>query len=190
MTIARVPVDITWDGSGSPGVNVWHLRVDGPLNGSDQIAGLLEDLETFYETAKNACPASVDFDFRGEIQGLGPDTGDTAVYDAWHQDASGTGNYAPTMTCQVVGWRTNSGGRRGRGRTFIGPVATSVVAADGSPSAAYLSDLQAAADALVAAGAPIGNGSWGVYSVLDQVVRDFTGATVSPKFGSLRSRRD
>ena len=52
MAVFRVPVTLTWPGSGSPGVNVFHLRTteDGGTPGNDLILDeALDHLETWYQ---------------------------------------------------------------------------------------------------------------------------------------------
>lgn len=192
MVIARVPIGINWSyGTGSPGANIWHARWDGDLDGSPQLAGLLDDLQTFYDDISGLFTPAVTIHFDGEVTGLGGDTGETASYDPWTITGSaGSGSGLPTSNQIVVGWKTGSGGRSGRGRTFLGPLETGVSGADSLPVPGAITAVQDAADLLISEGLDAGNGSWGVFSRQDNVVRDFTSATVRREFGVLRSRRD
>lgn len=192
MTIATVPIRLSWTGAtGSPGANVWHPRWDGDLGGSAQLAGLLEDLEAFYTAIALLFPPTWSANFDGEITGLGDDLGDSATYEAWSVvGTANTGNFLPPSNQMLVSWRTGSGGRRGRGRTFLGPVAVAVSDAVGTPTTGAIDVVQDAADALIAASSDPGNGAWGVYSRVDGVVRDFVTALVPDEFAVLRSRRD
>jgi hypothetical protein len=116
----------------------------------------------------------------------------------------GTGS-APQLLAVVCTWKTSIAARRGRGRTFVGPLATSAVQADGTPLDALVTDVKAAAAALVASSMGFGNGALGVYGYSAaktpgkenprnpadaKVFRDFTGYAVRDLFASLRSRRD
>lgn len=191
MTIARVPVTVAWNyGTGSPGANVWHLRWDGPLEGSAQVQTLLDLIEDFYTGVASNMTTGVDIDFDGEIQGLGLEQGNTATYNAFHVDGAIAGNPLPTSQQIVVAWKTQSGGRRGRGRTFVGPLAVNTLQTDGRPFQSAVDDIQAAADALVSGSVAVGNGAVGVFSRLDNVVRDVTSAEVDREYAVLRSRRD
>jgi hypothetical protein len=115
---------------------------------------------------------------------------------------SGTGS-APQALALVVTWRTEVAARRGRGRTFVGPLAPAVVATDGTPADTARSTLATAAAALVSSSQGFANGAigvWGYQSAYTgegdrppgqpRVLRDFTGSTIRDLFGILRSRRD
>jgi hypothetical protein len=191
VVIARVPIDITWSGAtGSPGVNVWHSRWDGNLSGSEQMAGLLEDLQTFYSGLANFYTTDTTVSFRGEIAGLGQDTGDSATYDEWTVTGTNTSGHAPPVDQVLISWQTGSGGRRGRGRTFLGPYGNGIVGDDGQLLPATQASIQGLVDTLVGESDDTGNGAWGVYSRADDLVRDFRSGTVRRPISVLRSRRD
>lgn len=191
MVIAAVPVDITWSyGTGSPGRNTWHVRTDGDLVDGEQIAGLIEDIQSFYEAINTLMHVNWSARFAGVVNGLGTDEGDTGTYPAWQVDGDATGDVLPTSNQIVVGWRASTGGRRGRGRTFLGPLQAVVLDPDGLPTQASIDVIQNAANNLVAASTGTLNGAVGVYSRTDGLVRDVVAATVRREFAVLRSRRD
>ncbi len=191
MAIARMPVNISWGyGTGSPGANIWHLRTTGDFPSDTEAQGLSEIVEGFYSALANLFHVSWRARFDGEISGLGTDTGATQTIDPWEVLGGQAGEVLPTSNQIVVGWRSSTGGRRGRGRTFLGPLHAGVLAADSLPTTDAIDDVQAAADALVSASTGFTNGALGVYSRTDDLVRDFTSATVRREFAVLRTRRD
>nr|CRY97286.1 hypothetical protein [uncultured prokaryote] len=190
MATFRLAVDINWThGSGSPGANVWHGRTTSGLDGSE-IGGLVDDLEAFYTSIASLYTSDTVLSFSGEVAGVGDDADDSLVVPGWTVTGSGSPNALSTALQLCISWRTGSGGRSGRGRTFIGPFNASTADANGLPLASKTASLNAAAAALVAAGGARGNGSFGVYSPTDNVIRDFVSGAAANKFAILRSRRD
>nr|CRY97281.1 hypothetical protein [uncultured prokaryote] len=191
MALYRIPIDLTWNyGSGSPGVNIWHARTTGDFNPSGEITGLTESLRLFYDAIKSSYSSLVDIDFSGEVSGVGPDTGMSGATTPWHVDGGTVGSQASTLLQLVVSWKTGSGGRRGQGRTFIGPLQDGLQGTNGLPVTGGVAAIQTAATALIGRNDGAGNGSFGVWSPTDGLLRDFVAATVRPQFASLRSRRD
>lgn len=191
MATFRIAVDIAWAyGSGSPGANVWHGRTTGTMGPGGEVEGLIADLEAFYNDIRQDFTNGVTFTFGGEVTGLDDDAGDSFIMEGWTTTGLQPGAALPTSVQMVAGWRTGSGGRSGRGRTFLGPLAESASTAGGLPAPATVGRIATAGADLIAAGSTRGNGSWGVYSPTQNVIRDFTGCNVRNSFGTLRSRRD
>lgn len=204
MTIWRVPINIAYPGTGGPGVNVWHIRtVADPLATGEltQVNGLLGFIRTFYNTIGSWYPATTVISL-GTVTTV--DTSREVAGTFAGVTGTGTGS-APQLLAQVVTWKTTIAARRGRGRTFLGPLATSAMQNDGTPAAALLSDVGAAATALISSSTGFGNGAVGVWGYDTaklpgkenvrptndaRVFRDFTGYKLRDLFGSLRSRRD
>jgi hypothetical protein len=119
---------------------------------------------------------------------------------------SGVGtSSAPQLLALCVTWKTGVAARRGRGRTFIGPLTPACVQTDGTPVDSFRTTVGSGAAALIASSTAMGNGAWGVWGYenakpagkenprnpLDgKVFRDFTGYATRDLFASLRSRRD
>nr|CRY97284.1 hypothetical protein [uncultured prokaryote] len=191
MSTFRAVVDINWShGTGAPGANVFHGRTTGTLGSADEEDALLLDLKAFYTAMAAFATSDTRFSFSGEIMGLGDDAGDSRVIDPWTVQGGGGSPALSTALQVAVSWRTGSGGRSGRGRTFFGPLSALAGTADGLPTAVVVGDLQTAATNLIEAGAGRLDGAWGVYSPQDNVIRDFTGASVKRQFAVLKSRRD
>lgn len=191
MTIGYCTVTLEWDGPGSPGTNTWHLRTTGSdfaaATEPEDLMGLVED---FYVTAGPVLRNGLVVHWDGEYHGLGTDLGDSKSFTPWTFTNGGTGADAADGLAVVIGWRTGSGGRRGKGRTFLGPLAQQAFDANGELAELFVSSAEDAAEALVTASQGFGNGAIGVYSRLDAVVRDVTSSVTSRTYGMLRSRRD
>lgn len=191
MATYRYVVDLEWNGTGSPGVNVWHLRTadEGPLN--NDLEQCVDAIKDFYDALSSIFPTGMKI--TGPTEAIKDPAGDPS-YEAvtgWSVTGdSGSSSYLPPATTVVVGWRTTSATRSGRGRTFLGPLAVPMSDATGSPTPALLTALNGAAAALVAFNDGFENGAIGVYSTTQNIFRDITGARVRDQFAVLRSRRD
>jgi hypothetical protein len=198
MAIYRIPVTLTWPGSGSPGVNVFHLRTTDPILdvGTDLILDeALDHLETWYQyVTGNLLVQGTKVSMGTSI--LNVETNE--AFDAPERTYTNTGatDKAPPALAVVVGWRTSSATRRGRGRTFLGPLAANVMAADGTPHDTILTGLRTATQTFVDASQAIAGGAYGVWGQENagvpglNVIRDITSFKVRDTFAVLRSRRD
>lgn len=191
MSIARIPIEITWTGTtGSPGVNVWHGRFDSGDPADGDLEGLTEILQDFYDTIKTCFPSSVSFKWLGEASGVGADDGEFFTSPGWTVVGTGTEGYLPPALAMYVNWRAATGGRSGRGRTFLGPLSQNLSEANGTPNDLYRGDVVTAVDNLVSASLSDLNGALGVFSRQDGLLRDFISGDVPNKFAVLTSRRD
>jgi len=191
MPLARIAVDLTWSGaSGGPGANVWHLRADPADTFGSAFQAMIDSIQQFYVSISPLYPGGVTASFSGEVSGVGPDNGTTGTVNGWATSGGGGAAFMPPMTQMLVNWTTGSGGRRGRGRTFIGPLSPNYQEADGTPSSAGVTVLTNAAAALVEDSDSFTNGAVVVYSRTDGLARDITGSSVPNRFSVLRSRRD
>lgn len=188
MAILRASVQVLGSFTGAPGANVWHFRTTGTPNTEPDV--LMGYIRTFYDAVKGTLAAGVTIRFPTEATVL--DTPPTFFPLAALTDVAATGSGSlPPQDAIVVGWKTSNATRRGRGRTFLGPLAsTGATDSDGSPVAARITTIQNAANALVTSSTSFGNGAIGVYSQLDNQLRDVTSARVRDVYAVLRSRRD
>jgi len=201
MTILRVPFNIAFPGAGSPGANVWHIRtVTGP--GGAELAEantLIGYIRTFYDAVKSYIPSTTSISIGTVTEEI---TQREIIPTFANVGGTGTGS-SPQALALVVTWRTAVAARRGRGRTFVGPLSTAASSSDGTPDNAVRLAVATAATALVTSSMAYGNGAIGVYGYDEakpqgeprdpsdgRVLRDYTGATVRDLFGILRSRRD
>lgn len=190
MPTVRIPIDLQWTGaSGSPGANVFHGRIGAELGGSIDLGLLTGILETFYTGVALAMPQGLDISYAGFAYGVGDDTGSEYTSDAWEVSGN-VPSFAPPGLAVQCTWKTQSGGRNGRGRTFLGPMGGSVVQADGSLDNATRETIQGLCDDLVESSDSFANGALGVYSRVENIFRDVTSSVVSDRFAMLRTRRD
>jgi len=201
MAVYRVPWTLNYAGGGAPGVNVWHVRtVSVYSNGSADLLAMLNAIHTFYTAIKSVYPTGTSIALGQVIQ-----LDDQREIPETMPTVTGTGgtSLAPTGLAITVGWRTSLAARRGRGRTFIGPLQLAAVQTDGTIDNNIRSLVQSAANSLASTSQGAANGAVGVYgleekapagtedySVLPRVLRDITGAVIHDKFAHLRSRRD
>lgn len=198
MTIYRLPVNISWNGIGSPGANVWHFRTAGEITGdSIEFAAAVSAIRTFYASIAAGNVFAPGVVLSAEFA--------TAVETQEQRDAEfttlgtgGAGTEAPEVLQICVGWRTSLAARRGRGRTFIGPLSTATMESNGSIAEGVIASVNSAAQGLVDASTGAGGWSVGVYGLsapgggptAPRVLRDIVGHRVRDRFAILRSRRD
>lgn len=199
MAVYRVPVNLTWPGSGSPGVNVWSLRVSAAsFDAARQDA--IDELHAFYTSIIGTFAAGTKITLGDIVER------DTQEYAAatWTAIDSAAGVAMAAPANQIcIGWRTSLAARRGMGRTFIGPLTPAAITTDGTLNEATRVAVEDAATALVTASQTLNEwayGVWGLetkapplttdYGALPHVHRDFVSASVKDKVAILRSRRD
>lgn len=190
MPIVRIPVNITWAASGSPGVNVWHAEVPAPANEAT-LGGVVDALEAFYTELRSLAPGGGTYSFDGVVTDV--ETQSQSTVPGWTMTTAGTSNFAPLATALCISWRTGTASRSGVGRTFLGPIAAGFVETNGTPSAACLTLVRTAAFNLLQVNdaiEPGGNDGLGIYSRQTGVIRKLQSARVRDTFAVLRSRRD
>lgn len=188
---------------GGNGTNTWHVRTVGNASfphteATGQLQSLTDMLEDFYTGVLSIIGGGTTIDFEALWTSVDESEPIGADVNGWTMTASGSDAIAPPQTCLVVGWRTNSPTKGGRGRTFLGPVKQpGVLNGTGKPSDAARATVEAAGLALIEASDTFGNGAFGVYSRAgtvseadNGVLRDFTAVRIQNQFGTLRSRRD
>lgn len=212
MPTYRVPIELMWAGSGSPGANVWHVRTTAEF-GADplQLQAAIDALRTFYRDISVGDADTVyPLIASGTLINIGTvvdvETSEIAEPDFDEIVASSNTGLAPAPVALTVTWRTSIAARRGRGRTFIGPIGALAVQNDGSVGDQYVDNLRTVAGNLVNASTAANNWAVGVYGQVSalvgdnvtpeqrrlapKVLRDITGANVRDKWAVLRSRRD
>lgn len=191
MALYRYIVDLSWAGSGSPGVNVWHMRTSEPEFVFEDVEVLVEALQTFYTGLAQFYPPSVTVSGRQDIVKdfeSNPTFEDVPGFSV--SGGSSNASYAPLSSAIVVGWRTNSATRAGRGRTFISPLSAGTIDTNGTPTASTLSSMNTLAGNLVTTSKGSPNGALGVWSASTNTFRDFVSHQIRDQFAVLRSRRD
>lgn len=190
MPIFRYDVNLTWNGLGAPGVNVWHIRTTGIDPAASDLADAVTALTSFYEDICEigCCPAG--WTAAGASQAINVEDSSIVPLTSWTRTSaqSATDFSAPSMV--VVGLRTNTATRAGRGRKFIGPLSVEAMGSDGTVENAMLSSIRTAAATLAAASGGVNDWAIGVYSASTNVLRDVTAMPVRDTIATLRSRRD
>lgn len=191
MSVYRGVVTITHPSIGGTGTNTWHVRTDSIGDGGDVTLGVLSEMiHTFYDAINDRFAGGTVAAFDGEWQQI--DSGGDALIgvDSWSVAVAGSEPPLPPQDCLVASWRTTGGGRSGRGRTFLSPMRVTTLQDNGSPTEAARAQIVAAGNALIGSSSGLANGAVGVWSVKDEVLRDFTAVACRNVFGVLRSRRD
>jgi hypothetical protein len=192
MPTYRATVDLRFPVGSGGGTNTWHFRTDNPIGIEDEPSTIMGWVEDFYSAASGLMPTTWSAAWDGTVLEVGvSDPEFTAPRTGWSVAGTDSGsNYGAAAGMACVTWRSSVASRSGRGRTFLGPIAATQVQIDGTLSADALTELRAAAAALVSqSNTNDGVGALGVYSRTDLVIRDFVGATVTDQVAILRSRR-
>lgn len=200
MAVLRVPFNISWNGPGSPGLNVWSVRVtDGQV--SEGLAGALAALHTFYDSLRDSFAPGGTITL-GDVTDR--ETQEIVPVASWAPVLSASTSAAAPALQVCFSWRTSLAARRGMGRTFIGPLSSQVVQSDGTIVETVLADYRAWAQTLIDDSAGNINGwaigVWGLqskapsgtvdYASLPHVHRDIVAVRIRDQFAVLRSRRD
>lgn len=191
MSLYRVTNRIVSPTAGGECINVLHIRTvatdDGP---DDNIEEAMDAMRTTYDNISNAMA-------RNAVTTVG----ETVIRDPYgaptYSDvspriarASDEGAQAPPHLAIVVGLRTSSATRRGRGRVFLGPLnSLAVESEDGTIRTDRLQAVRSAWEDFVADSQAANGWALAVYSTLDKVARDVTSVSVRDSLAVMRSRR-
>lgn len=191
MAIVRVPVTIEHPFAGGPAMNVWHARLVDNNPETWQLGDALDALYDFYNAVRLLYPNTTVIRF-GEGMIRDP-LGSPEYVDDDSRSIVVSGGQTGTVATKlaiVASWRTTSASRSGRGRTFVGPLQTATAQGDGTPRAQDVTTVRQAGEALVSASQGANGWAFGVLSVRQGLLRDFTGVSVRDRFAFLSSRRD
>lgn len=194
MALYRTRINWTFPVGSGGGTSTWHLRttsLPGAPADQAQVDLMMLIVEDFYQGAGQLMGSNTVVSWDGTALEIA--TGSPILLSGgvpWTFTGTGASTYGPTAAMAVVTWRTTLANRRGRGRTFIGPLPTGAIGSDGTLDTLELGQLRTAATALVGASSGIGvPGSIVVWSEADGVGRDLTGSSVTDQCAVLRSRR-
>lgn len=189
MSTYRYQVGLAWAGSGSPGVNTFHFRQDGDVL-ETPLQSVIDTIKAFYQGITTILPTGMTITGPAEVIKDPYGAPEYAAVTGWSVTGNGGATYMPLASAMTVTWRTTSATRSGRGRTFIGPLSTQCLDADGTPKAAQRTLLLNAATTFLNESESWAAASMGVYSPTDGVLRDWVSCNVRDTFAVLRSRRD
>lgn len=189
MAIWRTTMQQTYAAPGGPGYSTLHFRHDGV---EADLESDLQDAQDGFLLAFNGLlgliPTSTSYRMTGVWQDVNGDR-EVTTPSAVAAGRSVGGNLAPSPIALVIGWRTESRSRSGRGRTFLSGFGSGATV-DGTPSGDIMTQARAAGAAVVAYNQGLANGAWCVYSPTQGLARDITGSAVRDIWGVLRSRRE
>lgn len=192
MGLYRIIVNIEHPAAVGPSMNVWHYRTNLSPTADPPDADLenaFAPLQAFYTAWQADAAGGTVFTCSGTATRVTDDL-EVSTDEGWGFTVSSTDPAMGSQTAFVIGWRTSVGGRRGRGRTFCGPLATGATSANGTPSATALGHFADAGDVIVDHNvAELGNGAFVVFSRLDNVGRDITAHRERDVFAVIRGRR-
>lgn len=191
MGIFRTTVEWKFPIGSGGGTNTWHLRTLSDDGTTTEVQALMGLVSNFYYGIRGAFPSDTTWYWDGlaaQIATPTPRLLEGAV--AWQITGSAPSNdYGPAPGMICVTWRTALATKRGRGRTFLGPVARPVMEANGTIADPIMTTVRTEAAALVSASLSDTNGALGVWSETDGVLRDFVASNATDQVAVLRSRR-
>lgn len=193
MAIWTSNVDLTWSGaSGSPGVNTWYFRTPDDIVNSTGLAEAVSALEAFYEGFISCYPAGVVLSHSGEWRTVSLEEEEVDTFGTpWSINGTGSSGFTEPGLCLTLQVRAKSGGRSGRGRKFLGPLAQGVVQDNGTPVEDRRGDVVASFNEnIVGRFDEPADGAFVIWSRKDRVARDMVAGSCANVFAHLRSRRD
>lgn len=196
MAIYECTLQTTFAGVGSPAWNVFHVRQDGePVTpGFDKPQAFIDAVATqLIPSLRGIMPTTATMRWPMTVRYLIPDTNpsqwmDVPVVPALFVGSSSTGEL-PERLALLVHLATSQPGRRGRGRKYHGPLATTVLETNGTVKEASRALCLSGYNLLLQWSEQWNGGGWGVWSRVDRVLRDVTRVEVNNEFAQLSSRR-
>lgn len=189
MAIYRTQLRYDYPGDGGPGYNALHFRTPGPITDAGGLADANAALNLFASTLAPVLASSTQVVVTGVWSPVGQDGGLPIEIGAQGYNGTG-GDPLPEFVCGLIDWRTLRAGRSGRGRSFISPLGSTVLASNGNLTPTARTRMLDAAEALTDFNAGGANGAFGVYSRTAGVISDFVAGRVGFEFASLTTRRD
>jgi len=201
MAIFRLPILLRWDDPGSPGANVWHFRTAGVAPANEEIDGAVSSIRQFYQeiaTGGSGRPFRSQMSFSADYV-TDVENQEQREVDFETVQMQTTGQADAPMVCQIcVSWRTATAARRGRGRTFLGPLSGECLDENGTIKQSSLDIVNTAADGIATRNGLDNGWAVGVYGLQNagtgpdgpKVLRDIKGHKIRDSFAILTSRRD
>lgn len=190
MPLYRVQPRYRFNFGSGGGTNTWCIRTVGADIADGDLADAIAALKAFYTACAPLLTNNTVVSFDGVVREISGEPRYVDPADPWSVTGSGGGGAGPAAGQACVSWKTSSATRRGRGRTFIGPLATNAIDVnDGTLTTTRYQGLLVAAGQLIDASSSAGQWAIAVYSELDGVARDIVAAGVTDQVAVLRSRR-
>lgn len=193
MAIYRVPIELQNANLPSWAYNIWHLRTTAA---GAEIDTAIAALYAFYDSLKGYLAPSTTVVFPSAVVEVTDDTEASVGNVPLPINSTGT-SAAPPGLAVTFSWKTSIRARRGRGRTFLGPLSQSVFDSSGRTFSTFHNAAGVAAQELIdQSELNLNEWAFGVYGQQNagleepKVLRDFTGFDISRKLAHLRTRRD
>lgn len=175
---------VTANFPGGPGYNVFHTQGDDLSGAQARISAFQDWMSEIASITQNSTTIVLD----PVVNLVDPVTGDvlgSTVTTGAQTTGSWGSSHAPAGVCMLARWRTGEyvGGREVRGRTFISGIGDEA-APNGAPAGTFVTAVQEAQDALLAAGDLV------IWSPTRGVAPLVSGGSPWNKFALMRSRRD
>lgn len=192
MPIFKSVVKTSSPSLGGIGTNTFHFRTTDSVLATNtlELQGATDALLVFYTDLQVNTAGLGIISADGVWTRVDDTSGDLVDVTGWSISPTTGGNPLPPANALVIGWRAASGGKSGRGRTFLGPCSVATLQSDGTPTEAARTDIDAAAAQLIDTFEGGGDGAFVIWSPTDSVGRDIVSASVRNVYGVLRSRRD
>lgn len=197
MGTYRYAVNISNHEGSPPSTNVFHFRTadsDGDAFNQAEADAATASIRQLYLDSAAVFAEGVRIAFPNFAIAVGSE--ETVPINPGADVVSTQAARNTSVLCFCINWVTASRSRRGRGRTFLGPLGQNVIGTDGNPSSTALSIVKNAAEAFVERSTGPNLWAVGVYGQQSKnipepkVLRDITGYTLNEKqFSVMTSRR-
>lgn len=197
MPVLRYAVQMSNHEGSPPSTNVFHIRTTDPNDnpfGAQQRKDAVASLQSMYAGLAPNLSGGMILTFPD----LAIDVETNQFVDVetpGNLTVAGTARQ-PSVLSVCVNWATSDRSRRGRGRTFFGPLGASSVDADGNPAVVMLDRFVTVCEAFISRSLTDNGWAFGVYGQQApgvagaKVLRDLTGMSVNRKqFSVMTSRR-
>lgn len=123
MGVYRIPAIISGVAISGKAANIWHMRPASDALADVQAA--VDEIQTFYSSLASRYNTSTVIAIGGRV--LRIDVDPQPIIPVTQRTVTGTdaGGTTPPQLANVVSWRTTLAGKSYRGRTYLGPFASS-----------------------------------------------------------------
>mgnify|MGYP001054204639 CR=1 FL=1 len=151
--ISKITVAINGGAGSPPDYNVHFVSTADQLPAT--MTAVLTQFKNFYDAVKAWFPNGQIFTIGAQV--LDMETTPPTVLAVPPQTVTGTdfSGYCPPQCAVVVSWKTILASRSGRGRSYIGPVGRAGETTNGTPTPAFATALQTAANGLISGLTPV-----------------------------------
>lgn len=189
MAIYECRVKLTGGSGTGPFYNIFHVDGPSPALQSD-VDKMVTPFETFYDAIKGHYPTNMVINIFDRVLTV-EDPPQIMTPTPTTVTGVGSGGQAPPQIAAVISWVTSLAGAGYRGRTYLGPLAGSMVASNGQLDPSTASAIATAATTLMGdlnAAAGASQYRLGVYSRVHATFTPYLTAIVHPTARTQRRR--